>query len=169
MHVQLGWEGTKEKFWPVFIWQVTATRSKQAPTARESRAMIAQVLPSLILLPMPAPTVRMVQISLHLWENGTEILSSHSVITSERGRGCRVRDVHPAPLGSTPATDWSLPASHHSFHPSLHHCGHISQCHSVHPSLITLSVSASIPPGHPSGQHHTVPTRSAIQSLSHRN
>lgn len=136
VHVQLGWEGTKEKFWPVFTWQVTAIRSKQAHRAGESRAVTAQVVPSLTSLPTPAPPVRLVQVRLHLGENGAEIPASHSVISSERGRGCRVRDVC-------------------SFHANLHHGGHISQCHPGQhsqccpvalgccPTTITLSTTAS--------------------------
>lgn len=149
--------------------------------------MIAQVVPSFTSLPMPAPSVRLLQVSLHLWENGSEIPSSHSVITSERGRGA-VRDVHPGLHGSTPATDWSLPASITFSIPtyttvstsgsatfantasiawsSHHHPVHRSQqCSTIFTPASTLSVPASI-----TLKHLNPPAESCIsktyQSLS---
>lgn len=140
--MQLRWEGTKEKFWPVFTCQLTAIRSKQTHTVRESTAVIPQVVPSLTSLPLPVPTVRLVQVSLHLWDNGAEIPSSHSAITSE-GAGDAVRDAHPALHGSTPATDRSLPASITFSIPNYTTLGTSASIAWSWPTTITVSSAAS--------------------------
>lgn len=105
------------------------------------------------------------QVSLHLWDNGAEILSSHSAITSERGRGCSE--------GCAPSSSWvnpghrqESPCQHHLFHPNLHHSGYISQrcpvlAHHHHPvhcsqQCLTISTPAST---------FSVPARTTLKHL----